>query len=79
MFCAYKDRLGVPGEGAHQHYFGVAVFDVFATIVVAECIVYFFHTNRAWTLVALFLTGIVLHRVFCVRTTVDKYLFPDLK
>jgi hypothetical protein len=26
--------------------------------------------------VALFLLGIVMHRLFCVRTTVDRVLFP---
>jgi hypothetical protein len=76
MFCPYKDRLGVPGQGVHKHYFGLALFDVFATVIVAELIVQIFHTHRGWTLVALFLTGIVLHRIFCVRTTIDKYLFP---
>lgn len=76
MLCPYKDRLGVPGEGVHTHYAGIAMADVLATVVAAECIVQVFHTNRVWTLLSLFLTGIVLHRVFCVRTTIDKYLFP---
>ena len=76
MFCPYKDRLGVPGEGVHKHFFGLAMFDVIATVVVAELLVYFFHLSRPWTILALFLTGIVLHRIFCVRTTIDKYLFP---
>lgn len=76
MFCKYKDRLGVPGEGAHTHYFGVALFDVIASILLSELIVFLFHTPRWITLFSVLLTGVVLHRLFCVRTTLDKYLFP---
>ena len=28
--------------------------------------------------VLLFLLGIILHRLFCVRTTIDKLLFPNV-
>jgi hypothetical protein len=27
----------------------------------------------------LFILGIIFHRLFCVRTTVDKLLFPNAK
>ena len=27
-------------------------------------------------MIVLFVLGIILHRVFCVRTTIDKLLFP---
>jgi hypothetical protein len=30
------------------------------------------------SLVALFIIGIVSHRAFCVRTTVDKWVFPNV-
>lgn len=76
MLCPYKDSLGIPSQGFHTHFMGIAVMDVFATIVLCEFLVYCFGTSRMLTFIALILTGIVLHRVFCVRTTVDKYLFP---
>jgi hypothetical protein len=76
MGCPYQDSLGIPGKGVHTHLLGVAIFDVLATIVVSEAIVFFFGTDRMITFLCLFFTGIVLHRVFCVRTTIDKYLFP---
>jgi hypothetical protein len=76
MFCPYKDSLGIPGEGIHTHYFGVAIFDLVASILLSEFIVFLFHTPRWITLFSVLLTGVVLHRIFCVRTTVDKYLFP---
>jgi hypothetical protein len=30
------------------------------------------------SLVACFLIGVISHRAFCVRTTVDKILFPNV-
>jgi len=77
MLCQYKDRLGVPGQGVHTHFFGVSVFDIVSTLVLTEMVIYVFHTPRFITLLSIVLTGIVLHRIFCVRTTLDRYLFPD--
>ena len=76
MSCIYKDSLGIPGQGVHTHFLGIAIFDFVATILLAELLAYVFHWNIYLTLIAAFLTGIVLHRMFCVRTTFDKLLFP---
>jgi hypothetical protein len=72
----YSTLLGIPGEGVHTHYFGIALFDVLGTILVAEILSYSFGWNIYLVLVTLFLAGIVLHRYFCVRTVVDQWLFP---
>ncbi len=76
MFCEYKHVLGEPGKGVHVHLFGVAIMDVLMTIIGSWIIAKTMNWNYAKTLGAVFLSGIVLHRVFCVRTTVDKLLFP---
>jgi len=76
MLCTYKDSLGIPEQGFHTHFMGIAMMDVIATILLSESIVYLFGTPRMITFFSLFITGIVLHRLFCVRTTFDKYLFP---
>lgn len=76
MLCPYKDSLGIPEKGFHTHFMGIAILDVIATIVLIETIVFLFRTPRILTFLSVFLTGIVLHRIFCVRTTLDKYLFP---
>ena len=77
--CKYKNALGEPGKGIHSYrLFGVAIADVIMTIVAAILISYFFKLSFIKTLLVLFLTGIVLHRLFCVRTTVDKLLFMNL-
>jgi hypothetical protein len=46
-------------------------------VVGAGLISYFFSLPFLWTLLVLFLTGIILHRVFNVRTTLDRMLFPN--
>jgi uncharacterized membrane protein len=74
--CKYKNALGEPGKGIHSYrLFGVAIADVIMTIIGAFLISYFFKFSFIKTLLVLFLTGIVLHRLFCVRTTIDKLLF----
>ena len=76
--CAYKDALGKPGLGVHSYrLFGVAIVDVIFTIFGAALIAYFSKYNFIKILIALFILGIIMHRLFCVRTTVDKLLFPN--
>jgi hypothetical protein len=76
MFCPYKNIFGEPAKGVHSYRFmDIAVVDVLCTIIGAFLISYWFHTSILWTLSVLFLTGIGLHRLFCVRTTIDKILF----
>ena len=76
--CKYKDALGIPGKGIHSYrVFGVAIMDVIMTIIGAFIFSFFFKTNFAYTLITLFLLGIFLHRLFCVKTTIDKVLFPN--
>jgi hypothetical protein len=78
--CKYRNALGVPGKGVHSvRLGGVAVVDVLLTIVGAYVIAYFTRTSFAWTAAGLFLLGIILHRLFCVRTTIDRLLFPSGK
>lgn len=78
--CKYKDALGIPEKGVHSYRFmGVAIFDVILTIILAIIISYFYKISFFYTLIFLFILGIILHRLFCVRTTIDKFLFPNVK
>jgi hypothetical protein len=74
-FCNYKNTLGVPGEGVHFHIFGIAIMDCIMTIVGGGLIAYLFKLSYFWSILIFFILGIVLHRVFCVKTTIDKALF----
>jgi len=72
----YKDILGVPKTGIHSYrIFNLAVADIIMTIIGAKIISYIFKFSFIKTLLFLFLMGIFLHRLFYVRTTIDKLLF----
>ncbi len=74
--CKYKDVLGRPKEGVHSwRILDIAVVDVALTLVVAALITWYSQIPLWQTSLVLFTAGIVLHRAFCVRTTVDKLLF----
>lgn len=77
MLCEYKNMLGKVGEGVHSiRIFNIAIVDVLLTIIGAYIIHLFVPGYRfSIILLILFAAGIVLHRIFCVRTTVDKLLF----
>lgn len=78
--CKYKNIFGNPNEGAHSYRFlDIAVVDVTMTILLAFAISYLFHLSFLYTSLFLFILGIITHRLFCVRTTIDKLLFPYVK
>jgi len=78
--CQYKNALGIPGQGIHSYRFmNFAVADVVMTIVFGYLLAWVFRWNAVITIGGLFLLGIVLHRVFCVRTTVDQWIFPNVR
>jgi uncharacterized membrane protein len=77
--CRFKDVFGRPREGAHAYrVFDIAIVDVAATVIVAYLIARIFGFAFWKTLVTLFIVGIISHRAFCVRTTVDKWLFSTI-
>jgi hypothetical protein len=76
--CKYKNLLGIPNKGIHSYRFmGIAIADVIMTIIGAIIISFFFKVSFVFTCISLFILGIILHRLFCVRTTIDKLLFPN--
>lgn len=78
--CKYKNLLGIPNKGIHSYRFlGLAIFDVIMTVILAIFISYFFKIPFVYTSIPLFILGIILHRLFCVRTSIDKFLFPNVR
>ena len=70
------DIFGKPNQGIHSYrLFGLAIVDVVMTIVGAYVISYVFRVSFVITLCIVFILGILLHRYFNVRTTIDKMLF----
>jgi hypothetical protein len=83
-FAEYKDKLGKPNEGVHSRRFlGLAIFDVVGTIagagiiglIISLIFKYNFLITFLVTLLVLFIIGIFLHRIFCVNTTINKWIF----
>ena len=77
MLCQYKNSLGEIGKGIHSYrLFGLAIMDVFFTIVGSYIIHSIIPKYRfIYILLFIFLLGVILHRIFCVRTTIDRLLF----
>ena len=80
--CKYKNLFGEVNTGIHTvRIFNIAIFDVLFTIIGGILIQFFllrvfsFYIDLTLVLIILFSLGILLHRLFCVRTTIDKLLF----
>ena len=84
--CKYKDIFGKPNTGFHSYrIFNIAVFDVISTILLAlfihqiilEAWLDIHWISIWWVIIICFIAGIIAHRLFCVRTTIDKLLFKE--
>ena len=76
MFCNYKNIFGEVGQGPHSYrIFNIAIVDVLVTIILAYIISWITKKKIYYVLPLLFLLGIILHKLFCVKTTIDKLLF----
>lgn len=80
--CKYSDLFGKPGTGLHKYKIAnIAIVDViltfFGAMIIKLIINKLLNINISYWLylIALFIMGILLHRLFCVRTTIDKLLF----
>lgn len=79
--CKYKDVLGVPKKGFHStRFMGFALYDILGTFGIAFIIAFIFYRNsllKSFIIISiiLFILGIILHRLFCVNTTLNKIIF----
>jgi len=73
-----KNLIGTVNKGVHKYkIFNIAVFDVIVTIVSAKLIAVLFKKYFICILLWLLKLSIVVHRWKGVRTTVDRFLFPN--
>ena len=56
--------------------FNLVFFNTLAIFFPSFFISYFYKKSFFYTCIFLFILGILFHRLFCVRTTIDKILFP---
>ena len=70
MFCKYKNIFGEPNTGIHKtRFLGVALNDLFGTIVIAYLISLIYKTHFVLTFIILFIIAEMLHVMFCVNTS----------
>jgi hypothetical protein len=72
MSCPLKNLFGAPRTGVHAAripVLDVALFDVLGTIAGAWAIQRYVTPGQSFwvVLIALFITGELMHRLFCVR------------
>ena len=75
--CKFKDVLGKPKEGFHSlRFLNVAVLDVLGTVFLGFLLTLLFkNLSLTHGTIIMFLVGVILHRLFCVNTTINKIIF----
>jgi uncharacterized membrane protein len=78
-FCKYKDIFGKPNEGVHSYrLFNIAIVDLVFTIIGAYLLsLYFTNYNFFTILFILLVLALLLHKLFCVDTTVTVAIFGE--
>ena len=75
MSCQYKYIFGVPGQGIHQYRFlDTAIVDYIGSIMIAMIITKFTKVPLVITTICVFLLGILLHYLFCMKTGTEIWL-----
>jgi hypothetical protein len=76
MTCQYKYIFGVPGEGVHSYRFlGTPMVDYIGTIILAMITTKITKIPLVLTTIGMFILGILLHMIFCLRTGTEVWLF----
>ncbi len=74
--CPYKNLFGKPNESVHKYrILDIAIVDLVVTIGAAYLISKYYNQDFKIILGLVLLLGIIMHRLFCVKTTVDKLIF----
>jgi hypothetical protein len=76
--CNYKNSLGIPEKGFHKHFLGLAIFDLLGTILICALISKWQKWNFYLVLSVTLILTILIHRLFCVNTTINKLIFGSV-
>lgn len=78
-FCKYKDIFGKPNKGVHSYrLFNIAIVDMIFTIIGAYLLsLYFTNYNFFTILFMLLVLALLLHKLFCVNTTMTVAVFGE--
>ncbi len=71
----YKDIFGKPREGLHSYrIFDIAIVDLILTIFAAYLLSFYINYDFTLILILLLVMGVILHYIFGVKTTVNKFI-----
>jgi hypothetical protein len=74
----FDEKIGIPNVGIHSYrIFNIAYMDVIVVLISAILIAWAMKWSYIKTIIGIFILGIIVHRMFCVRSAVDKFLFPN--
>jgi hypothetical protein len=74
--CKYRDIFGKVGTGVHSlRLFDIAVVDTLLTLLLAYVINLYLKSNLLVIFVVLMVASILIHKAFCVETTLTKMFF----
>lgn len=74
--CPYRHVFGKEREGVHSiRVFDIAVVDLGLTVIAAVILARFLKLHVLVVFVVLMIVAVVAHRLFCVNTTVNRFLF----
>lgn len=74
--CKYRDSFGKVGEGAHSfRLFNIAIVDTLLTFVLSYIINSYLKSNLLIIFFLLLFLSIMIHKAFCVETTLTKMFF----
>ena len=77
-FCKYRHIFGIEKEGAHKYrLLNIAVVDTVLTMILAFAIAIYFKISFLLVFFILLVIATLLHRLFCVETTVTKMVFSN--
>ena len=81
MICKYANLLGIPGKGIHKiHIGGVAIVDLLLTLGLALLLSLIPKSPplTIWIIILLLLS-IIIHNIFCTKTSVSNLLNSNSK
>jgi len=74
--CPYKNLFGEPNTGLRKYrIFNISIIDTIIVIIFGYFFAKYNNLDLKEILILLFTLGIILHNIFCVRTSIDKFLF----
>ena len=78
--CKYKNAFGKLNTGIHSYKIGgISILEFGVAASAGYILSFILRTRFVQTIILFLILGRIIHRMFCVRTTVDKFLFPGAK